>query len=442
MKSLFRTITWIWQGHSSTSAIIQTFASKILILGTNIATGIITARFLGPEGRGEQAAMIIWPQFLAYTLTLGIPSALQYNLKRYPEQKSQLLSASLLMGSILGILATCIGIFFIPQWLSQYPSDVIRFAQYFMLVAPLSIISVTLNAALEAEGEFSLANGLRYLSPLLTFIVLIILVFNQKITPFTTSLAYLLPVVPATLWMLYLVREKIFLVWQDLIISCQRLMSYGLRSYGVDLVGTLSLQIGQVLVVGLLSSSSMGIYTVALSLSRMLNVFGDAIIRVLFPKVAARPRDEVLFITGRAARVSSFLTLLTAIPLILFGPWLLKLLYGSEFVESVTVFRILLLEVILNVIIWVLSQAFMGLGRPGILTILQGFGLLITVPLMLVLIPRFDFVGAGFSLLLSTLARLVFLLFCFPLILKVRPPDLIINKQDIMYLKEKILNRS
>jgi O-antigen/teichoic acid export membrane protein len=186
----------------------------------------------------------------------------------------------------------------------------------------------------------------------------------------------------------------------------------------------------------------MGIYTVALSLSRMLNVFGDAIIRVLFPKVAARPRDEVLFITGRAARVSSFLTLLTAIPLILFGPWLLKLLYGSEFVESVTVFRILLLEVILNVIIWVLSQAFMGLGRPGILTILQGFGLLITVPLMLVLIPRFDFVGAGLSLLLSTFARLVFLLFCFPLILKVRPPDLIINKQDIMYLKEKILNRS
>ena len=174
MKSLFRTITWIWQGHSSTAAIIQTFASKILILATNIATGIITARFLGPEGRGEQAAMILWPQFLAYTLTLGIPSALQYNLKRYPEQKSQLLSASLLMGTILGILATCIGILFIPRWLSQYPSDVIRFAQYFMLVAPLSLISVTLAAALEAEGEFSLANRLRYLSPLLTFIVLII----------------------------------------------------------------------------------------------------------------------------------------------------------------------------------------------------------------------------------------------------------------------------
>lgn len=62
--------------------VVQIFASNVFILGLNVLTGIIIARFLGPEGRGEQAAMIMWPRFLAYSLTLGIPAALVYYMKK------------------------------------------------------------------------------------------------------------------------------------------------------------------------------------------------------------------------------------------------------------------------------------------------------------------------------------------------------------------------
>ena len=69
---------------SSVFAVIQSVAAKVMIIGINALTGIITARALRPEGRGELAAMILWPVFLASALSLGVPSALTFQLRRNP----------------------------------------------------------------------------------------------------------------------------------------------------------------------------------------------------------------------------------------------------------------------------------------------------------------------------------------------------------------------
>ncbi|MBD0390862.1 MAG: polysaccharide biosynthesis C-terminal domain-containing protein, partial [Nostoc sp. C3-bin3] len=171
---------------------------------------------------------------------------------------------------------------------------------------------------------------------------------------------------------------------------------------------------------------------------RLLNMFEDAIVTVLLPKAIARPVEEVVALTGRAVRVSTFLTLLCIIPLMLLCPVLLSLLYGSEFMGAVPVFRILLIEIMFNGMTWVLAQAFMASGQPGTVTLLQGVGLGLTVPLMLVLIPKYQLVGAGLSLLCSTLARFVFILVSFPLVLKISPPRLLITREDWRYLKQII----
>jgi O-antigen/teichoic acid export membrane protein len=114
----------------------------------------------------------------------------------------------------------------------------------------------------------------------------------------------------------------------------------------------------------------------------------------------------------------------------------MQLLYGSEYLAAVTVFRILTVEVVLSGTIWVLAQAFMALGRPGTLTLMQGIGLGLTVPFMLLLIPMYGLEGAGLALLCSTTIRLIFVLVCFPLILNVRPPSLIIAREDWDFLQQ------
>jgi O-antigen/teichoic acid export membrane protein len=192
--------------------------------------------------------------------------------------------------------------------------------------------------------------------------------------------------------------------------SLKMLLHYGVRSYGIDLLGTLALQVDQVLVISLLNPAAMGTYVVALSLSRVLNVFHQSAVMVLFPKAAGTSKETVMALTERAARLSTIVTAAFALLVALLGPMLIRLLYGSTYTAAVSALRILVIEVVLSGLSYILSQAFMALGRPGIVTVLQGVGLAVSVPLMLLWIPRFGIAGAAFALLCSTTVRLLLLL--------------------------------
>jgi O-antigen/teichoic acid export membrane protein len=61
---------------------------------------------------------------------------------------------------------------------------------------------------------------------------------------------------------------------------------------------------------------------------------------------------------------------------------------------------------------------------------------------MLLLIPAYGLMGAGFALLASTTARLIFILGCYPLMLKVRPPNLLLMREDLRFLRQMTLKKS
>lgn len=438
MPNFLNQFKYLLNGRNSSTATIQTLVVKIFVIALNLSTGIITARSLGLEGRGELAAIILWPQFLAYTLTLGIPQSLIYNLKRFPDRKNELFSLALIFSIIFGALASLIGILFIPKWLYQYPQEIIRSAQWFMIFTPFSLLGVVFTSIFEVREEFTFANKLRYLVPLSTLSLLLILIVINVKNPVAFGLAYTIPNLPVTMWMYTkLVHSYKFSLHNSLNTSF-KLLNYGIKAYGVELLSSLSAKVGEALVVGLLTAASMGLFTIAISMSRMLNVFEDAILTVLFPKASGRPIEEVIQMTGRATRFSTTLTLLCIIPLFLLGPFFIKFLYGKDFVGASTVFRILLIEVLLNGITWMLSKTFMAVGKPGIVTALQGFAFSVQVPLLLYLVPRYGLIGAGISILLTTCLRLAFILISYPVALKLKPPSLILTYSDIRYLKKAL----
>lgn len=331
----------------------------------------------------------------------------------------------------MGLLAILIGVLFIPRWLTEYPPEVVRLAQWLMLFAPLSLLNLVLLHAFLALEEFGTYNAVRYSLPLLTLLALVSLALSDNLTPYSAALAYLLPVAPVSLWMLVRLWRLNRPVWRGLGSAFKRLTSYGLRSYGLDLLGSqVAGQFDRVLVVGLLNPAAMGLYVVALSLSQMLGVFHSAVVTVLFPKASGRPVEEVVALIGRGARVSIAINLLAAVGLALLGPWVLGLVYGQEFLSAVPVFRILLLEAVLGGAAWVLAYAFMALDRPGTVSLMQGIGRGMSVPLLLVLVPLYGLEGAGLAVLLSTMARLVFVTISFPLILKTRVPRLWPRRAD------------
>ena len=430
MNSIAAKLRWVLKGQDSTSATLQTFLSKLIILAVGIGTSVITARYLGPDGRGEQAAIVLWVQFLAYLISFGLPVALIYNLKRSPIYAPQLFSSAFLISFGLGIVAALVGVIGLPYWLKQYSPEVIRAAQWFLLGVPFTTASGVMGATLEGREEFSFANKTRTLPLLITLGMLAGLVGAGKLTPTTSALAYFLPNIVIFFWVLF----HLWSLFQPSVSTLRNfsppLLHYGVRSYGIDILVTLSMQIDQVLVVGLLTPTSMGLYVVALSLSRTLGVVQQSIVMVLFPKIAARSVSEVVETVGRAVRVGLVPIVIAAILAILIGPTLIQMLYGTEFLDVVTVFRILIVEVVLSGTVQILVQAFMALERPGIVTLTQGLGLGLTAMAMMVFVPTYGLMGAGLALLCSSAMRLVFVMICFPVVLKTAPPSLMINRKD------------
>jgi O-antigen/teichoic acid export membrane protein len=426
---------------NSVWAVAQSIGAKCLIILLNAATGIISARALQPAGRGELATIILWPVFLASALTFGFPSALTFQLKHNPKKQSQLLGAALLLALLTSVLAILVGLFLMPAWIAQYPPRTILFARIFLITTPLTSLLTVGRGALESRGDFTNSNKLLIWSPAMTTFLLFILLFTHKITPYTAAAAYaLVGIVPVLmmlrqLWRLFQPSLNSFLS------STRMLFSYGIRSYGIDLCGTMALYVDQALVVRALEPKMMGIYVVALSLSRMLNVFHTSVIMVLFPKAVRQSPEVVREMTSRAMRISTMLTAAAGLGIILLGPQMLSLLYGGQYQVATTVLRILVIEVVLSGAALVLSQAFMALGRPGVITALQVTGLLLAIPLVMVLTPRYGIVGAGLALLISTSTRLICVLLCFPLFLKMRVPDILPKWQDISSITKMIVNR-
>ncbi len=427
---------------SPLAAVVQSVTTKVAIIGINAVTGIITARALQPQGRGELAAMILWPIFLASALTLGVPSALTFQLKRNPERQSQLLGAALLLAVLTSGVGMVLGIVFISSWIPQYPAKVILFARIFLLInTTVASLLLTGRAALESIGDFSASNKILLWPPILTLIGLIGLLITHSMTPYSAAIAYVPVGIAPVGWML----NRLWRVFRPTLVSFREssrlLFSYGIRSYGIDLCGTMAVYVDQALVVRLLAPGMMGTYVVALSLSRMLNAFHASVVMVLFPRAVSRSPREVIEMTSRAARMSTVLTTLIGSGVALVGPQVLALLYGAEYRSATTVLRILVVEVICSGATLVLAQAFMALGRPGVVTALQIIGLALTVPLMLVLVPKFGIVGAGFALLLSTISRLGFVLVSFPLFLRLEVPRLLPKAEDLSFLLSAVARR-
>jgi glycosyltransferase involved in cell wall biosynthesis/O-antigen/teichoic acid export membrane protein len=412
---------------------------KVGFVLINAATGIITARALHPAGRGELAALGVWPNFLGGLMTFGLPSALVFWSRSEPDRKSSMLWASVPMTLLLSAIAMAIGIIGIPFWLSQYPPHLIHVAQLFMINAVVVLLIANARAACESEGDFLASSIALCMTPFFAFVGLVALQLTHRLDPVTGAGAYIVSGVPACLYLISRLRQYFVSRPTELGLASKKLLSYGIRSYGVDICGTLAVYADQAIVVHLLSPTAMGTYVVALSLSRVLNIIHQAVASVLFPKAVSVAPVELLAMTGRALRVSTLCTAICGVGVAFLGPFLLGLLYGKDYRGATLILNILIGEVILTGATLVLTSAYRAFGRPGLVTILQASGLVFSLPLLAVMVPRWGVTGAASALLTAAVIRFVLTMVSFRFVLGLPAPSMIPRIDELKELLDRFL---
>lgn len=421
-------------GRRLPTTVLQTIVLRFGVVGLNAVTGIVTARALHPEGRGEFAAMVIWPILLAGMTTFGLPSALVYHMRRDPKDTSVLVGWALALCVITSLIGTVAGWFLVPLWLRHHPPHIVAAAQLCLLGTCLSALPLVGRAAWEAKGRFAASNLAQLIAPAVIIMALAVQVSFSVLTPVAAAATYVLAGVPVAAWILFSVARECRPTLRGGNGVWRRLLHYGGRSYGMDLCGILSLYLDQALVVGLLSSESMGLYAVALSVSRVVSAVHGAVASMVFPKVVGLATDDMVAAVSRSARMGTIAASGVGLFVLGVGPLLLTWLYGPAYSAASHILPILVCEVMVGGLYYVLLQGFLAAGRPGVATMIQVVGIALSVPLFLVLVPAYGVVGAAFALLASSTMRLLFTVMAYRSVLGGSVPRVWIGAADIAEL--------
>lgn len=172
-------------------------------------------------------------------------------------------------------------------------------------------------------------------------------------------------------------------------------MKYGARGQLGNLLMLVNLRLDFVILGVLAGPAVLGVYAVASKFAELMRLPATALNYVLYPRFARQQPGEADLDTRRLRpRALAFTIALTPLVAVasVFG---LPLLYGAEFQPAVLPACILLVGLAVEGAAAVSSAHLCGIGRPGANSLGMGAGVVVTVLLDVLLIPRHGAVGAA-----------------------------------------------
>jgi O-antigen/teichoic acid export membrane protein len=391
-------------------------AQTIAVNGANLILSFVTAvalaRFLGPSGRGELAAAMLWPQALIYVASLGLIEASMYFSAR-PESKPHIVYTNgLLLTAVQSAVIVPLGFMLMPALLSRQASEIVASSRLFLLVIPISLITQYGMGVLQGRLFLGHYNSLRLVIPAGYLTGILLLAFLDHLSILNVILLHL------SLNGLVLLLSIIALLGHGLLprLKADFRLATHMLGYGIKLqAGTVSkianLRLDQMLMAALLPADQLGLYVTAVSAANLLRVIPVGIGMVLAPSIAGaqRPAAEIHELLPMVSKYWA-LNVLTGLVLAGSLPVVIPLVFGTAFGEALWPAEILLLATIFLGAKEILGGAAQGLGSPGLISQAEIVSLLITGIALAALLPPLGILGAALATLIAYLTGFVVLL--------------------------------
>src|SRR5262249_40766142 len=143
------------------------------------------------------------------------------------------------------------------------------------------------------------------------------------------------------------------------------LTAYGTRTQGSAILGYMNLKVDQLVVAVFLNLQSVGIYSVALSISELAIYVTRSTSMVLFVKASGMSPMAASHATSRVARLSNTLAVLIAASIWTAAPTVVPYLFGDGFLAAVRPLRMLLFGTCALNLSQLLSSDLSARGNPS-----------------------------------------------------------------------------
>lgn len=377
-----------------------TLLSQGLTLLLSLVTAAITARWLGPAGKGQLSLALLLPGMLGLFLSFGINTANVYFTGSRRLAIDALTSNSVsfaLLGTLVGCLITLLLV--VGHLLSLIvPGVPVGFVLLGMLALPLGLLSSNFSSVLQGLRRIMTLNILRVLQAALAIPLLLLLVVWLKkgvAGAIIASLAATFFVLAGTAWRLK--REGVTF-WPRLNRGVMKsTLGYGMKGYVGNLLQFFNYRLDTLIVNAFIGPAGVGIYGASVTFAELLWQLPNSVGFVIFPKAAGTDHESMNRFTPKVFWIVLAISFMGAVVLALLGKLLIHVILSDSFMGAYVPLLALLPGVVLLGAGKVLVNDIAGRGYPHYNSIISGLTLVITIALDLLLIPRMGIVGAALA---------------------------------------------
>jgi O-antigen/teichoic acid export membrane protein len=394
------------------SSLLRGSAMRLASDGSGVLLGtiasVVTARVLGPSGKGTLAALTFVTALVTQCCTLGLGDAAVVRIGQAKASAQDALSASLpavALASLLGaatvlayaVLQLPVGDPHIGAAVAVGCLTVVVGA-----VGQLLVFLVYARRRVVAVSVLTIAMSVTAAAAVVLFCVVVDL---EVLGGMLAGLAAgVLGIVVATT----MVRRAQLRLRPRIATSYLRpALSFGLRAQLANVLAYSSARVDLLFVYALASHHDAGLYSVALTLGTITGFVAIALSFASFPSMAAMTDPEAFALTATMARVATLLGTALALVLSVAGSTLIAVLLGDAYAGALAPTIVLLFANVLWGVQWLLSRALAARGDPALLVRCFAANLAAMAAADAVLIPLAGAVGAAVGALIAPVVGLV-----------------------------------
>jgi O-antigen/teichoic acid export membrane protein len=383
-----------------------TLVRQFLGILIGLLTTIILARYLGPEGQGMYALIILLPTILVTFLNFGVGVSSVYFVGKKEFSINTVFKTNLYFGLGLSLVSFIIGsiviLIFPENFFNSIPSEDLFTV---LLIIPFMFLNQFLQAIFQGNQDFDSFNLILLFGQISLLLSSVFFLIFLDLHLLGSILSYILSQVITLSTIFYLTKKRLGIAIKNSKFSCEYLRKsilYGIKAYVSNVIAFLIYRIDIFLISFFVNPVGVGIYVLAVNIAERLWIISQAVATVLFPRISSLVNDdEKNEITSIVNRNIFALSIISGIVVYFISEPLIYLLFGIEYLDSSKVLKFLLPGIVLFTISRILSNDIAGRGKPEINTYISIFTALSNIIMNIMLIPVYGVNGAAIATSIS-----------------------------------------
>jgi O-antigen/teichoic acid export membrane protein len=374
---------------------IQMVAQAVAVL-TGLGNSWVLSRCLGVEGFGQFSYVFAFYYFFLALNDFGVNTIVLREVSQRRDRAAEIIGSMLTLKVAVSLfLLVCA---WIVVWMMQSPGDLRNALWVFSLVLPLLALQLPMlifQVNLEAWRPAIVAIVNRCLGFILVLAALglgrtLMAVVTALVVSECVSLALVHKLSRSVVRPIWRIDPQ---AWLEILRS---IIPLGLASLFSAIIN----RVDFVMLERMTDLHQLGLYSAAYKVTNLLETFPLILMGTIYPLMSRSAKDDperLKRLYWRTLLLLGSVALPIGATVTLAAPWIVQIVFGSEFLGTVPALRVLVWSTVAMYVAIVGGYLLISAGRERINLILNGCGAVLNVTLNLWFIPAWGFVGAAWS---------------------------------------------